>query len=425
MNIVFFLVFALLLVSGMPIAFVLGVSSLIMLTFFSSTPIVLVPEIMYNALASFPLMAIPFFVIAANFMVKGGTSKHLISAANALVGQFSGGLAIVCVISSMIFAAICGSSVATALAMGVIIIPAMMQRGYTRSFASGIVAASGTMGIMIPPSIALILYGIIAEESIPRLFLAGVIPGIIEAILYISWIVFYSRKKGFRRDKRKTWNEVFTAQFKALPALSLPVIVIGGIYSGIVTVTEAAALAAVAAIIISVFIYRECRLREVIPIIGDSMKNAGMIMFIIASALVFGAWLTEEQIPANLVQFALTHDMPWWAFLIVVNIMLLILGMFLEVVSIILITLPIFLPVIHALGIDPIHFAIIMTVNMEVALITPPVGLNLFVLSNVTKAPLSEIIKGVSPFVILSIIELIVITYWPTLSLFLPNLIMD
>jgi C4-dicarboxylate transporter DctM subunit len=421
----FFFVFVLLLFSGMPIAFVLGVSSMIMLTFFSPTPIIQVPEIMYNALASFPLMAIPFFVIAANFMVKGGTSKHLISAANSLVGQFSGGLAIVCVISSMIFAAICGSSVATALSMGVIIIPAMMRRGYTRSFASGIVAASGTMGIMIPPSIALILYGIIAEESIPRLFLAGVIPGIIEASLYIGWIIFYSRRKGFKRDEPKTWGEVLSAQLKALPALCLPVIVIGGIYSGIVTVTEAAALAAVASIIISVFIYRECTIRQVVPIIGESMKNAGMIMLIIASALVFGAWLTEEQIPANLVQLTLTHDLPWWAFLLVVNFMLLVLGMFLEVVSIILITLPIFLPVIHALGIDPIHFAIIMTVNMEVALITPPVGLNLFVLSNVTKAPLSETIRGVTPFVILSLIELAVITYWPTLSLFLPNLIMD
>ncbi len=420
----FFLVFGVLLCSGLPIAFVLGITALTMMWMYSPTPLVMVPEVMYNSLYSFSLMAIPFFVIAAQFMSRGGTSKYLIGAANCYVRHLSGGLAIVCVISCMIFAAICGSSVATALAMGVIIIPAMMAWGYPRSFATGVVAASGTMGIMIPPSVALILYGIIVEESIPRLFLAGVFPGLLEASLYIAWIYYYSRKKGFRGEKRATLKETLTATGKAIPALCMPVIVLGGIYSGIVTVTEAAALAAVAAIFISLFVYREVKISEVLSITGDGMKSAGMIMFIIATAIVFGNWITEAGIPARLVDLAREMNLSPILFLVFVNIMLLILGMFLEVVSIMLITLPIIAPVLVHLGIDLVHFGIIMTVNMEVALITPPVGLNLYVLSGVSRAPLSEVTRGAVPFVILGFIEIAIVTYWPQFCLFLPGLLM-
>jgi C4-dicarboxylate transporter, DctM subunit len=420
----FFIVFALLLVSGIPIVFVLGVTSLIMFIFFSATPLLIIPEIMYNSLASFPLMAIPFFVIAAEFMTRGGCSKYLINAANAVVGSLPGGLAIVCVLCSMVFAAICGSSVATALAMGVIIIPAMMQRGYSQSFSSGLVAASGTMGILIPPSIPLIIYGIIADESIPRLFMAGFLPGFLQGALYTCWIVYYSKKMNFRAEARKSGREMMAAVVKAIPALCLPVIVIGGIYSGFVTVTEAAALGAVAAIFISLVVYRECKVQDLLVITGNSMKSAGMIMFIISTAIVFGTWLTQVQIPAQAVEFLKQWNMPWWSFLFVVNVILLIMGMFLEVVSIMLITLPILIPMVQALGIDLVHFAIIITVNMELALITPPVGLNLYVLSNVSNTPLSSVVRGVSPFIVLSMIHLAIVTYWPTLSLILPRLLM-
>jgi C4-dicarboxylate transporter DctM subunit len=416
--------FILLLLTGLPIFFVLGITSVVMLVLFSSTPLVMIPEIMFNSLATFPLMAIPFFVIAATFMVRGGTSKYLIQAADSLVGFLSGGIAIVCVLSSMIFAAICGSSVATALAMGVIIIPAMISLRYSRHFATGIVAASGTMGILIPPSIALILYGIITEESIPRLFLAGVLPGCLQGLLYISWIAFYSRKMGYGGQPRKSLKEIAAALGKALPAISLPFIVLGGIYSGIVTVTEAAALAAVVSLFVSLFIYREVKPRRVIYLFGESMKSAGMIMAIISTAMVFGTWITQAGIPARLVQMVGEYNLPWWGFLIIINIFLLILGMFLEVVSIMLITLPIIFPMLGPLGIDPVHFAVVMTVNMEIALITPPVGLNLFVLSNAAKAPLSEVIRGAAPFVALSLLELGIITYWPPFTLFLPRLIM-
>ncbi|MFC1798860.1 TRAP transporter large permease [Thermodesulfobacteriota bacterium] len=424
MILALFAVFILLMITGLPIAFVLGITSLIMLAFYSATPLIMIPDVMFNSLNSFSLMAVPFFVIAAQFMLRGGTSKYLIRAADCYVRHFWGGLAIVCVIGCMIFAAICGSSVATALSMGVIIIPAMIKGGYPRSFATGVVAASGTMGIMIPPSIALILYGIITEESIPRLFLAGIIPGILEATMYIGWICFYSRKKGFRGGEKASGKETFSATVKAMPALSLPFIVLGGIYTGIVTVTEAASLSAVAAIIISIFIYREVKFREILPITAEAMKSAGMIMIIITTAVVFGHWITEEGLPAKLVDFAAQMNLSAISFLIFINILLLFLGTFLEVVSIMLITLPILIPVLQHLGIDLIHFGIIMTVNMEVACITPPVGLNLFVLSGAARVPLHEVVRGAFPFVILGLIEILIITYLPQIVLFLPNLIM-
>jgi C4-dicarboxylate transporter, DctM subunit len=418
------IVFSMLLFSGLPIAFVMGIISFVMLTFYSATPLILIPEIMYNSLASFPLMAVPFFVIAATFMARGGTARHLIDSANAIVGSFSGGLAIVCVVSCMVFAALCGSSVATALAIGVIIIPAMIKQGYSRSFATGIVAASGTMGILIPPSVAMIIYGIVTEESIPKLFLAGVLPGCLQGLLYILWITYYSKKKGYGGIPRKSLKELIPITAKALPAFSLPFIILGGIYSGIVTVTEAAALAAVVSLIISLFIYKEITPRQVIPLIGESMKLAGMVLFIVSTAMVFGTWLTQAGLPAKLVPLVTKYHLSWWMFLLIVNLILIVMGMFLEVVSIMLITLPIIFPLLAPLGINPIHFGIVMTVNMEIAFITPPVGLNLFVLSSASKAPLSEVIQGVFPFILLSILHLGIITYWPGLSLFLPKLLM-
>ncbi len=424
MIIVLSLLFVGLLCLGLPIAFVLGITALVMIYLYSPTPLMMVPEVMYNALDTYPLMAIPFFVIAAQFMLRGGASKYLIQAANCYVRHLWGGMAVVTVLSCMFFAAICGSSVATALAIGVITVPAMMQHGYPRSFATGVVAASGTMGIMIPPSLALVLYGIIAEESIPRLFLAGVMPGLLEGGLYIAWITWYSRRQGWGGAPRANWNEIMEATVNALPAFSMPVIILGGIYAGVVTVTEAAALAAVVSIFISLYVYREVQVYQIIAITTEAMKSAGMIMFIISTAIVFGNWITEAGIPARVVALATELKLTPLMFLIFVNMLLLILGCFLEVVSIMLITLPIFLPVLKHLGIDLVHFGIVMTVNMEVALITPPVGLNLFVISGVAKAPLSETIRGAFPYVILGLVEIAIVTYWPQFCLFLPNLLM-
>lgn len=421
---VFVLVFGILLCLGVPIAFTLGATALVMVGFYSMTPLVMLPEVMYNSLDTFPLMAIPFFVTAAQFMVKGGTSNYLIQAANCYVGHLRGGLAIVAVVSCMFFAAICGSSVASALAVGIIVISAMTNYGYPRPFACGVVAAAGTMGIMIPPSIALIIYGLIAEESIPKLFLAGVAPGLLEGLLYVLWIAYYSRRKGFGGLPRSTFSETISATGKAIPAICLPIVVLGGIYGGIVTVTEAAVLAAVMSIFISVFIYRGIKISEIISISTESMKSAGMIMFIISTAIIFGNWLTESGIPAQIANVITEADLSPYLFLFFVNLILLFMGMFLEVASTMLISLPILLPIVIALGIDPIHFGIVMTTNMELALITPPVGLNLYVICGAADAPLWDVVKGVFPFVCLGLLQLAVITYWPDFCLYLPRLIM-
>lgn len=417
--------FGSLLVIGVPIVFTLGITAVVMLTFYSSTPLLMVPDVMYNALDTFSLMAIPFFVITAQFMVRGGASRYLIDVANCFFGHRWGGLAIVTVVSCTFFGTICGSSVATALAIGIIVIPAMIKNGYDRPFTLGVVAASGTVAIMIPPSTAMIIYGIIAEESVPRLFMAGLLPGLLQGVMYMLWIRYDAKRKNLARDPSKfTWRETTQAIRKALPALSVPVVVLGGIYSGVFTVTEAAALSAVMAILISVFVYGEVKPKEVISVAGSAMKNAGMIMFIICTAITFGNWITMAGLPAQLVQFAQEMHLGKLGFLFAVNLILLFLGCFLEVVSVMLITLPILIPVVKALGIDLVHFGIMMTLNMELALITPPVGLNLFVISGVARAPLPEVIRGVSPFLVITAIQLVLITYWPAYTLFLPSLLM-
>jgi C4-dicarboxylate transporter DctM subunit len=330
----------------------------------------------------------------------------------------------VTVISCMIFGALCGSSVATALAIGVIVVPAMLEHGYPRPFALGVISAAGTIAIMIPPSIAMIIYGIMADESIPRLFMAGFLPGIMQGCFYMIWIRYDAKRKNIGGAPKADLEETLRATYKAIPAFCMPVIILGGIYSGFVTVTEAAALGAVAAIIISLFIYREVRPSQVIPIAGEAMKSAGMIMFIISTAITIGNWLTEAGLPAKLVEMAKEMNLTAFWFLLAVNIALLILGCLLEVVSIMLITLPIILPVIRALGINLVHFGIVMTLNMEIALITPPVGLNLYVISGVGKASLAETIRGVTPYIFITIVQLALITYWPSYTLFLPNLVM-
>jgi C4-dicarboxylate transporter, DctM subunit len=311
------------------------------------------------------------------------------------------------------------------MAIGIIVIPAMLEKGYPRPFTLGVVAASGTIAIMIPPSGAMIIYGIIAEESIPRLFLAGFVPGVTQAILYMLWIRYDAGRKNIARTPTKASRpETLQAVKKALPALSLPIIILGGIYSGMFTVTEAAGMSSVVAIFISVFVYREIEFRKIIFVAGEAMRGAGMILFIISTAIVFGNWLTEAGLPAKLVAFATNMKLTAVGFLLACNLILLFLGCFLEVVSTMLITLPIMLPLVSALGIDLVHFGIMMTLNMEIALITPPVGLNLYVVSGVGKAPLEETVKGVFPYIVITLIQLALVTYWPAYTLFVPNLIM-
>ncbi len=422
MTKLFAAIFFVLLGMGLPIWIVLGASAGTMFAI-EGKPLVGIAQKMLDELNSTTLLAVPFFVMAASFMQRGGIAKALVDVAAAWVGNVRGGLGVVCVAACAMFAAICGSSVATALAMGTILIPAMIERKYDRPFALGVTAASGTLGILIPPSLPLILYAIIADESVPRLFLAGVIPGVLQAALFITYVLWYGRRKNLAREPRRTPEEFRRVNLNAIPALSMPVIIAVGIYGGWVTTTETAALAAAVALLISLFYYKGFKPSETLSVIGESIKNAGTIMIIIATALAFGHWITESGIPAALVQFIRDNGFSAWQFLLAINVMLIILGMFLEVASILLIAMPILIPVLKPLGIDPVHFAILVTVNMELALITAPVGLNLYVLATVSRTPLATVIRGVNPFLLLMVCLLAVVTYVPELSLWLPRLV--
>jgi C4-dicarboxylate transporter DctM subunit len=418
----FLLLFFALLAAGMPIFLVLGVCAAI-LFYVSGQPMVGLAQVVINDLNSPTLMALPLFVMAAAFMRFGGVAKALVDLATVWLGGIRGSLGLVTVVACTLFAAICGSSVATALAMGAILIPAMIERGYPRSFALGVVGASGTIGIVIPPSLALILYGIVAEQSVPRLFLAGILPGLLQAAAFFLWVLFYARWKNFPVEPSPDMATRIRVTLRGVPALAVPFIVTVGIYGGFVTVTEAAALSAVAALVISLVFYRGFHWSQTLMVITDGVRSAGTIMLIVATALAFGHWMTESGIPARLVQFTLQAGLATWQFLLVINVLLLVLGCFLEVTATLLLVLPILAPALVPLGVDPVHFSIIFTHNMEIGLVHPPVGLNLYVLATISAAPVGEVIRGILPFLILLLIVLGIITYVPFLTLWLPNLI--
>jgi C4-dicarboxylate transporter DctM subunit len=411
------------LVLGFPIYLVLGVTAFFLLSL-SGTPMVSVAQKIVDELNSQTLLAVPFFVAAAVFMERGGIASALIDATSTWVGRVRGGLGIVCVLACTIFAAMCGSSVATALAMGTILVPSMLKLNYDRHFAAGVVGASGTLGILIPPSLAMVVYGVLADESVPRLFLAGVVPGLLQAALIGAWVIYYSHRKGYPRPEPISGAEFRRKNLGALPAFAMPAIVLGGIYGGLATVTEAAALSAVAALVISMGFYKRIGPSDILPLLAQSARNSAAIMIIIVMALAFGHYVTESGMASAVADQMRVWDLQPWHFLVVVNLLLFVLGMFLEVFSVLLIALPVLLPMLDTFGIDPIHFGMIIVINMELALLTPPVGLNLFILASITKAPLAEVIRGITPFAILLLILLIIIMAFPQLSLWLPNLLL-
>lgn len=409
---------------GAPIFVALGATALVMLAF-EGRPLMDAAMTSISGINSTTFLAVPFFVMAATFMQRGGIARIIIDAAEAWVGHMRGGLALVCVLATTLFAAISGSSVVTAMAMGTFLIPAMMARGYRRPFALGTVGASGTLGILIPPSLSMILYGLIAEVSVPRMFLAGVVPGLIQAALLAIVVMVISRKHGYASGTRMSRDEFIRRNLRALPALAIPVSVFAGIYSGITTVTESAGVAAVAAILIAVLVYREVGWRDVFPMTAEAMKAASAVTFIVMFALLFAHWITGSGVPTALVRWAAATGLEPWQLLLAINLVMIVLGMFLDAVAVLLIVTPIVLPLLPALGIDPIHFGIVLIVNMEIAFLTPPIGLNLFVLSSISRAPLSEAIRGVLPFVAVMVGFLMLVTYVPEISLWLPNLVFD
>jgi C4-dicarboxylate transporter, DctM subunit len=299
----------------------------------------------------------------------------------------------------------------------------MVARKYEPHFALGTIGAAGTLGILIPPSLAMIVYAVIAEESVPRLFLAGVIPGLMQAALFIVWIMIYARWRDYPVEPALSREQFVSTNVRAIPALFIPVIILGGIYSGIVTVTEAAGMAALVAIIEALFIYRGVKASEVVQTLAESIKLTASIVFIIVGALAFGHWITSAGVAEMLVTYVKSLNLAAWQFLLFINVLMLVLGMFLEVFAIILIVLPLILPILKALDISLVHFAIVLTINMEIALISPPIGLNLFVLSSVAKQPIAVAIRGIVPYLLLMLMLLGLVTYVPEISLWLPDLV--
>ncbi len=421
-TLLFLVLFFGLLALGMPIFLVLGACAAVLYVV-SGEPLIGAAQVIIDHLNSSTLMSLPLFVMAAAFMRHGGVAKALVDVSAAWLGGIRGSLGLVTVVACTLFAAICGSSVATALAMGTILLPAMLEKGYPRSFALGVIGASGTIGIVIPPSLALILYGIVAEQSVPRLFLAGILPGLLQAAAFFAWVWYDARRRNFPIEPALPMRDRLTVTVRALPALLVPVVVLVGIYGGIVTVTEAAAIAAAAALLVSLVFYRGFHWTATLAVIADALRSAGAIMLIVATALAFGHWMTESGAPAQLVTWVLGHHLATWEFLLAMNILLLVLGCFLEVVAALLLVIPILAPALIPLGVDPVHFSIIFTHNMEIALIHPPVGLNLYVLATISTAPIGEVIRGILPFLILLLIVLMIITYVPALTMWLPQLV--
>ena len=415
-----------LLLTGTPIAIALGLTVLAYLAVFSSFDVDtanILSQRLFTGLESFPLLAVPFFVLSGTFLTEGKIAARLIRLAQALVGWMPGGLAMASVLACALFATISGSSPATVVAIGSIMLPAMLAQGYPKSFGVGVIATSGSLGILIPPSIVMIIYAVSTSESAGKLFIAGIVPGLLLAGCLMLVTYLTARRRGLRTQPRVSAAELWTALRESLWGLLLVVIIMGGIYGGVFTPTEAAAVAAVYAFVAACFIYRDLPLRQVPATLLKAANTSAMLMFIISSAILFTFLLTYEQIPQALSQWVTDRQLDPWMFLIAVNVVLLVAGQFMEPSSIILILAPLFLPIAKSLGIDPIHLGIIMTVNMEIGMITPPVGLNLYVASHVSRMGLTAVSRAALPWVGVLLAYLLLVTYVPAISLWLPNLL--
>ncbi|MBG0776095.1 MAG: TRAP transporter large permease [Desulfovibrionaceae bacterium] len=409
--------------AGVPVAFALALSVSFILFQFMDMPQVMITQIMYSGIDSFSFMAVPFFMLAGTFMSAGGVTKRLVNFAQALVGSFTGGLAQVVAVSGMFFAAISGSSAATTAAIGSTMVDEMERKGYRRELATGIVAAGGTVGIVIPPSITLVVYGVIAGTSIGDLFVGGFVPGILMGLTMclVSWVI--AKREGIPAEGTFSPLHVLKAFKDSFWALMTPVIIIGGIYGGIFTPTEAAAVAAVYGIVVGMFVYRELRIRDFPKIIFQAVIGTTLIMFIVGAAKVFGWMLTNLEIPHHIGAWVVSLTSSPVVFLLMMNVLLLIIGTLINASAAVVILTPIFLPVAEKLGIDPLFFGVLMVVNLAIGCITPPVGLDLFVASAITKVPLERVMRASMPYLLSLLGTLAVLTLLPELITFLPNLL--
>jgi C4-dicarboxylate transporter, DctM subunit len=406
---------------GVPIAVSLGLASILCIALFDHNSFASLSLKLFATMFNYTLLAIPFFVLSATFMTTGGVARRLVAFTLACLGHIRGGIPVAGVMACMLFAAVSGSSPATVVAIGTIMIAAMVRAGYTREFAAGIICNAGTLGILIPPSIPMIVYAAATETSVGRLFAAGVLPGILLCLMLMGGLYINARRQNIPKTPRASAAEIWKTFREAFWGLLLIVLVLGGIYGGIFTPTEAAAVAAVYAFAVGVFVYRDMRMVDVPTVLVEAGKVTIMLMFILANAFLFSLVLTEQRIPHLITAALVGAQMQSWLFLVVVNIILLIAGNFMEPAVILLILAPLILPIAVKLGIDPIHLGIMMTVNMEIGMVTPPVGLNLYATSAVTGMDMISVVRSALPWLVILLAFLVIVTYVPVLSTALPD----
>lgn len=427
-----------LMLTGMPISIALGLTVLTFFFTLTQVPIEAVALKLFTGIDKFEIMAIPFFILAGNFLTHGGVARRMINFTTSMIGHWYGGMGLAGVLACALFAAISGSSVATVVAVGSIMLPAMVKQGYPKQFGAGVITTSGALGILFPPSINLVIYSIatagmnatgpngesVGSASVGQLFLAGVVPGLVLSFLlgFTTW--WRARKFDYPRMPKASWAERWRAFRESMWGLLLIVVVIGGIYSGYFTPTEAAAVAAVYAFVISVFVYKDLKLKDVPKSLLGAAAMSSMLLYIITNAVLFSFLMTSEQIPQAMAAWMTSQGFGLVVFLLLVNVILLAAGNFMDPAAIVLIMAPILFPMAVKLGVDPVHFGILMAVNMEVGLCHPPVGLNLYVASGITKMGITELTMAVWPWLLTMIGFLLVVSYWPTLSLWLPQAVL-
>ncbi|MEF8755458.1 MAG: TRAP transporter large permease subunit [Accumulibacter sp.] len=418
---IIFVILLVLMLTGMPISISLGLTVLSFLFMFTQVPLESVALKLFTGIEKFEIMAIPFFILAGNFLTHGGVARRMIKFATDVVGHWYGGLGLAGVMACALFAAVSGSSPATVVAIGSILMPAMVKAGFPNRFGAGVITTSGALGILIPPSIVMVMYSVATNTSVGALFMAGVIPGILLAMT-LGGVTWYRAKKfDYPRMPKASFTQRVKSFRESAWGLFLIVVVMGGIYSGMFTPTEAAAMSAVYAFFVAVFVYKDLTMKDVPRVLLNSANMSAMLLYIITNAVLFSFIMTNENIPQALADWMLGHGLGMIAFLLAVNIILLLAGNFMEPSSIVLIFAPILFPVAIKLGIDPVHFGILMVVNMEVGMCHPPVGLNLYVASGITKMGITELTVAVWPWLLSMLVFLVVVTYVPIMSLWLPR----
>jgi C4-dicarboxylate transporter DctM subunit len=417
---IFALLIALML-TGIPVSISLGLTVLTFLFTLTAVPIEAVSMKLFTGIESFEIMAIPFFILAGNFLTHGGVARRMIDFATSLIGHWHGGLGLAGIVACSMFALVCGSSVATVAAVGAIVLPEMVRHGYPMRFGAGIITVAGSLGILMLPSIPKIIYAVSTGTSIGALFVAGLLPGMLltSMLCVVTW--YLARKRDYPRMKRASWGETLHAFRESIWGLMLVVIIIGGIYSGLFTATEAAAMAAVYSFFISVFVYKALKFKDVPRVLLRAANTSAMLLYIVTNAVLFSFVLSNENIPSALADWITAQDLGWVGFLMLVNILLLLAGNFMEPTSIILIMAPILAPAAKRLGIDLVHFGIVIDVNMEVGLCHPPVGLNLYVASMIAGMRITDLAMAVMPWLLTMLVFLMIVTYWPELTLWLPR----